>query len=498
MTAKDILKLLDPKNQNLPKITIDSDYKKYSRINLIAFEGKENELKKSFPCLKKVDFSAKPKEVKEMICDGKGLWIHPLGKEDEISAREARRLFGKIYLSSLAGNPEKIAIMCPMKWVRSAAIGIHVAALNAGIFKSKNDKKKVPEVVLVNYNFAKKSKEANDALSKGLIEAESKNMMRTLGAIPANILTTKMYAEVIKLIAKQWKLPCVQLSTNEVKKHMLLDAVSWGSKFPSQLLVITINPKKGKTKESTALIGKGLCFDAGGLQDKQSYMKYMKEDMSGSASVLGTINNIVKNKYELKETTHFLMPLAENMMGSGAMRPDDVITASDGQTVEIMNTDAEGRLILADTICYAKKNFKNVRRYMTIATLTGSCVIALGDIYTGAICNDEKFADEIKKSAKESGDLVSFAPWDLEYDDNNSPVADMGNLGEKDRDAGWIKAGLFLYKFVPKSDNPKKQAQFCHFDIAGTIDMKESGKAWRRKGLTSGVGVSLLSRLLTK
>jgi len=228
-------------------------------------------------------------------------------------------------------------------------------------------------------------------------------------------------------------------------------------------------------------------------------MKTMKEDMAGSSSVLGTILNIKKNNLKMKQTTHFLLPLAENMMGSRAMRADDVWTAGDGQTVEVIHTDAEGRLVMSDAICYAKNNFKNIDEVYTIATLTGSCVVALGEVYTGAVCNDEKLQKEIVKAGEESGDLVFPGPWDLEFDDNNSPVADVANLGEKDRDAGWLKAGFYLARFVPKNKKTGKHtAKFCHFDIAGTIDMKASGAPYRRKGFNSGVGVGYLSAILTK
>jgi leucyl aminopeptidase len=335
-------------------------------------------------------------------------------------------------------------------------------------------------------------------IAMGEVTAEGKNLMRILGALPPNILTTTKYAEVIKALAKQWKVNCKQVSQKDLAKYGLLNAVAAGSQHPAELLILTMNPKRGKTKDATALIGKGLCFDSGGLQDKQSYMKSMKYDMSGSASVLGTVLDIVKNKRDLKETTYFVLPLAESLMGSKAMRPDDIITAGDGQTVEVIHTDAEGRLVLADAICYMKSNHKNVRKYMTIATLTGSCVVALGEIYTGILCNDDELKTDVENAADESGEFVHAGPWDEEYDDNNSPVADVANLGEKDRDAGWLKGGFFIARFLPKKKDGDIDAKFCHFDIAGTIDMKGAGRSWRKKGFSSGVGVGLLSRLLTK
>lgn len=498
MTTKEILKLLDSKNQNLPSITVDSSFKKYDRVNILVFEGEEKETKNMFSCLKKEKIDGKKGELKEVICGKQSLWIHGVGKREKINNREIRRMFGKMYLGSLSGNPKQIAIMCPFDWAEFAALGICASALTPAMLKPKFKKEPVPEVVLIDKAFKAKALQAKKAIKKGQIAAEGKNIMRILGTIPPNILSTERYADVIKGLAKQWKVKCKHLTKKELAKYELINAVSKGSGHDSQMLIITIHPKKGKTKKSTVLVGKGLCYDSGGLQGKQSYMKSMKEDMAGSASVLGTIHAIVKNNLPLKETTHFIFTLAENMMGPDAMRADDVWKAGDGQTVEVIHTDAEGRLALADGICYAKKNFKDAHRYYTIATLTGSCVVALGEIYTGIVCNNEELTSDIYKSAKHSGDLVHASPWDMEYDDNNSPIADIANLGEKDRDAGWIKAGLFLYRFVPKAKKEKDQAEFCHFDIAGSIDMKGAGRSWRRKGFSSGVGVCLLSDLLTK
>ena len=228
----------------------------------------------------------------------------------------------------------------------------------------------------------------------------------------------------------------------------------------------------------------------------------MKEHMAGSASLLATILVMVKNKWPVKETTYFVMAIAENMMGQSAMRADDIYTAGDGQKVEVTHTDAEGRLVLADAICYVKKHFPEVRRYVTIATLTGSCMRALGDVYTGLVCNNRSFAKELELLGKEVGDYVYSSPWDLEYDDYFCPIADVPNMSDSP-DAGWIKGGLFMNRFIPclpagrpKTEEGEPKAEYAHLDIAGTIDMVEKGKPWRRKGFNSGVGVSLLAKLL--
>ena len=496
MTLKQILDVLDPKNQNLPNLLLQNNFKNLPVIYVPVIEDEEKKLKKVFPFLKK-NLSGKKDENLQITYNNQVYNFIGIGPKKEVNSRVMRRFYGSVYLSSLGKKVKMIGLACPLEWLKEAAIGVHVAALQSGLFKSKPKKEVIPDVVFVDKNFKLKTAPAKKALKLGQVLAEGKNLMRLLGTLPPNILTPPVYAELVLQLAKKWGVRCNRIPKQKLKKYDLLNAVSAGSKYNSELLVFTIHPKKGKSKKSTVVAGKGLCYDSGGLQDKQSHMKFMKEDMSGSASVLGTVLSIAKGNLEVKETTYFILGLAESMMGSRAMRADDIYTAGDGQTVEIVHTDAEGRLVLADSICYAKNNFKNIHRFYTIATLTGSCAIALGDVYTGMICNNEKLTDQIIRTGKGAGEYMFAGPWDMEYDDNNSPVADIANLGEN-REAGWIKAGLFLYRFVPKTKKEGGQAQFCHIDIAGSIDMKEKGKSWRRKGLSSGVGVGLMTGLLTR
>lgn len=497
MTIKQIIGFLEPKNQNLPFAEIRHDFKNIPIIFVPVTENNEKDLKKVFRFLKeKLDW--KKGEKKQVVYKDQVFNFIGMGPEKNVNSRSMRRFYGSAYLSASASKPKTIGFFCSLEFVKEAAIGVDVAALNPAMLKPKAKGEKVPGIFFIHPDFKKKKVQAGKAIKLGQVIAEGKNLMRILGTIPPNVLNPKLYADLIVQIAKKWKIKCVRVPKPKLKKYNLLNAVSSGSKYDSELLVLTLHPKKGKTKKATALIGKGLCYDSGGLQSKQNHMKFMKEDMAGSASVLGTVLAIKKGALPLKETTHFIIGLAENMMGSQAMRADDVYAAGDGQTVEIIHTDAEGRLVLADCICYVKSNFKNTNRYMTIATLTGSCVIALGEHYTGVICNDEKFADEVEKIGKEVGEYMHTGPWDMDYDDNNSPTADMANLGESDREAGWIKAGMFLHRFIPKSKKAKENKEFCHFDIAATIDMNEKGKPWRRKGFSSGIGVGVLSSLLTR
>jgi len=497
MTIKQIIGFLEPKNQNLPCTEIQHDYKNIPVMVIPVAEGDEKEIKKVFKFLKE-KISGRKGEKKEIIHNNQLFYFVGIGAEKDITSRNMRRFFGTYYLSVSADKPKTIGFYCPPEWVKEAALAVDVAVLNPEMFKPKFKKEKTSDVVLVHKDFKTKKAQAAKAMKLGQAIAEGKNVMRILGTIPPNILSPKMYADIVVQLAKKWKVKCTRVPQTKLKKYGLINAVSAGSKYNSELLILTIHPKKGKTKKATAMIGKGLCYDSGGLQGKQNHMKFMKEDMAGSASVLGTVRTITKAGLDVKQTTHFVIGLAESMMGSEAMRADDIYTAGDGQTVEIIHTDAEGRLVLGDCVCYMKNNFKNTDRFYTIATLTGSCIIALGEHYTGVVCNDDELSCEVMKLGKEVGEHTHVGPWDLDYDDNNSPNASMANLGENDREAGWIKAGLFIYRFVPKAKKEGEQAKFSHFDIAATIDMNEKGKAWRRKGFSSGIGVGLLSKLLTK
>lgn len=498
MTVQDILKLTDPKNQNLPKISPDSTFKNYEAVYIPVFEETVKNAEKVFPSLKKLKLKGEKKESHEVIENGQLFRVRGMGKKKDMNSRKIRRLFGALYLGAEKLKMKKIGFYCEeMNWLYFAGLGIHVAALSPDMFKPSHKKTPVPEIGLIHPLFKAKMSTAVKEITRGINSAEAKNLMRVLGAVPPNSLNTESYAKVIEELCKKWKVPCKNIPKKDLQKYELLNAVSLGSGYDSKLLVITI-PVAG-SKKSSVVVGKGLCYDSGGLQGKGNHMKDMKMDMCGSAGVLAAILDIKKNGLKLRQTTHFLLPLAENMMGNFAMRADDVWTAGDGQTVEVIHTDAEGRLVMADAICYAKNHFKDIDEVFTIATLTGSCVVALGQVYTGAVCSDDKLREAATKAGKECGDLVFPGPWDLEYDDNNSPVADVATLGEKDRDAGWVKAGLFLSRFVPKDKKTGElTAKFCHFDIAGSIDMDAAGASHRQKGYCSGVGVGLLSRLLTK
>src|SRR2546429_9071 len=237
----------------------------------------------------------------------------------------------------------------------------------------------------------------------------------------------------------------------------------------------------GKSRRPVVLVGKGITFDTGGISLKpSSEMDEMKFDMSGAASVLGTVRALAAMKAPVNVIG--VAPACENMPGGHASRPGDVVTTLSGQTVEILNTDAEGRLILCDALTYAER-FKP-EAVVDIATLTGACVVALGHVASGLFSNDQKLADEIREAADDAWDRVWQMPlWEDYQEQLRSNFADMANIGG--RPAGSVTAACFLARFTRKQ-------RWAHIDIAGT-----AWKSGREKGST-GRPVPLLVRFLLR
>jgi leucyl aminopeptidase len=253
-------------------------------------------------------------------------------------------------------------------------------------------------------------------------------------------------------------------------------AVTRASHEPPKLIVLRYNGA-AKTKKPLALVGKGITFDTGGISLKPAgEMDEMKFDMSGAGSVLGALRALAGMRAPVNVIG--VIPTCENMPGGAATRPGDVVTTLSGQTVEILNTDAEGRLILCDALSYAARF--NPDTIIDIATLTGACVIALGHVASGLFSNDEKLSEEIRGAADDAWDRVWPLPlWDDYQEQLRSNFADFANIGG--RPAGSITAASFLARFT-------KEMRWAHLDIAGT-----AWKSGRDKGST-GRPVPLLVR----
>jgi len=263
--------------------------------------------------------------------------------------------------------------------------------------------------------------------------------------------------------------------------------VSQGAIEPPKFIHLKYTPPSGSATKKVALVGKGLTFDSGGYNIKAgagSMIEKMKFDMGGAGAVLGAARSIAELAPADVEV-HFIVAACENMVSAEAMRPGDILTASNGKTIEVLNTDAEGRLTLADALVYADK-LGSVDVVVDIATLTGACIVALGPDYAAMYTDDEDLHERLGSAAKQGGELFWHMPLAAEYKEQlKSPIADLANLGAPGG-GGSITAALFLQEFV-KKESP--EAQWAHLDIAGPV--------WNdKKGGATGFGVRTLVGLV--
>jgi leucyl aminopeptidase len=320
------------------------------------------------------------------------------------------------------------------------------------------------------------------ALQQGSALAQGVTLAKDLGNLPSNICTPTYLAKQAQALAKQYKLPCQVLEKKDMEKLRMgaLLSVTKASHEPAKLIVLEYRGGAHKQKP-VALVGKGITFDTGGVSLKPAgEMDEMKYDMSGAGAVLGTIKAAAQMRLPVNVVG--VIPSCENMPGGHASKPGDIVTSMSGQTVEILNTDAEGRLILCDALTYAERFDPSV--VIDIATLTGACVVALGHAASGLYANDDGLADELLEAGQNAWDRAWHMPlWDDYQEQIKSPFADMANIGG--RPGGSVTAACFLSRFA-------KKFKWAHLDIAGT--------AWRSgkdKGST-GRPVPLLTTFLIR
>jgi leucyl aminopeptidase len=308
------------------------------------------------------------------------------------------------------------------------------------------------------------------------------NLAKDLGNLPGNVCTPSYLADEARRLAKRWKLGVQVLERKDMEKLGMgtLLSVARGSHQPPKFIVMR-HDGAGRKSKPVVLVGKGITFDTGGISIKPApEMDEMKFDMCGAASVFGTLRAVAEMKLPLNVIG--IVPATENMPGGSATKPGDIVTSMSGQTVEILNTDAEGRLILCDALTYAER-FEPAA-VVDIATLTGACVIALGHVASGLYASKDDLAEELLESGTDAWDRAWRMPlWDDYQEQLKSNFADMANIGG--RPAGSVTAACFLARFAGKYD-------WAHLDIAGTAWV--SGK---NKGAT-GRPVPLLTSFLMK
>ena len=299
---------------------------------------------------------------------------------------------------------------------------------------------------------------------------------------PAATLTPTALGNRAKALARRHGFRCTVMTPDRIKKLKMgaFLGVAQGSHQPARLIVL--EHRGGGQRKPLALVGKAITFDSGGISIKPAAgMDEMKTDMSGGAAVLGAVCAAAMLKLPINIVG--VIPATENLPGGGAYMPGDILKSMSGITIEVLNTDAEGRLILADALAYAAR--RKPAAIIDLATLTGACVIALGHVNTGLMGNDEGLIDKIKAAAKVTSEKVWQLPLDDEYGEQiKSDIADVKNIGG--REAGTITAAKFLEKFV-------KDIPWAHLDIAGTA-WGQKAKPYSPKGAT-GVGVRLLTQL---
>ncbi len=325
------------------------------------------------------------------------------------------------------------------------------------------------------------------ALEKARIVAEAANLTRDIAVEPPNLLTPLTLADRARKMAEANGLSCEILEQDRMRQLGMgaLLGVAQGSANPPALIVMQYRPEKGTKATSgahLALIGKGVTFDTGGISIKPSEgMEKMKYDMAGGAAVIGAMQAIAQLKPGIAVTG--IVPAVENMPGSRAQRPGDIVTSLSGKTIEILNTDAEGRLILADAITYAKQ--LGCTHLIDTATLTGAIVVALGYTSSGVFSNDDALREQWMAAAKQAGEKMWHMPLDDEYRDQLKTVyADIQNIGG--RWGGACSAAMFLKEFV--DDTP-----WVHIDVAGTAWLDDA-KPYLAKGPT-GIPIGTMVNL---
>ena len=325
-----------------------------------------------------------------------------------------------------------------------------------------------------------------EGIRRGVAMAEATVLVRDLCNHPSNVMTPTRIEREARAVAKE---PGVRIKVLEQKDMEKLGmgallGVARGSHEPPKFIILEYKGGNAKKAEQpVVLVGKTITFDTGGISLKPAEnMEHMKADMTGGAEVLAAMRATARLKLPLHLIS--ILPVAENMPGGRAMKPGDIVTTLSGKTVEVQNTDAEGRLILSDGLAYATRYKPAV--LIDIATLTGACVVALGQFAIGMFGNDDQAKDQMRKAGMRAGERVWEMPlWDEYFEQLRSDVADMRNIGG--RGGGMITAALFLSKFVG-------DCSWIHLDIAST-DWSERERAYLPKGPT-GIGTRLLIQFL--
>jgi leucyl aminopeptidase len=425
-------------------------------------------------------FNGKIGDEKILYLDDKEVYFIGYGKNDKCDESTLYHIMGSMG-RSFSSNDKNIK----KTWIeligdkeisiKNQIIGFILGIYNFIEYKSnKEDKKKSEEV----FYFYHKKKKMKDIIEKTINEGVMQNRVRDLINEPANELNSKKYIQYIKSNLNK-KIKCKILSENELKKKglNLILAVNAGSKNPCYLVILEYTSSKEYEKEKPiCLVGKGVMFDSGGLNIKLHDFSDMKEDMAGSAIMYNIINLLAMN--QIKGKYMAFLPIVENMVDATSTRPGDIIKSYSGKTVEIIDTDAEGRLILSDAINYTK-NY-NPKMIIDIATLTGGVSSILGNKGSVVVGTKNSSINKIKEIGKNIHENMWDLPmWEEYVDLTKSNVADIKNYSSDAR-ASTVMAAAFLYNFLPET---KEKIDWIHIDNA-SVDFLSGGTSTRCAGGT--------------
>jgi len=416
--------------------------------------------------------------------------IAGLGKRQDFNVDKIRGVAGEFCRTLRKLNSHRIATILHGTGIGSIEIEASAEAIAEGALLGlysftkykKTEYEDVKELLIV-VREKEKASILESAIGKGKLVAEATDLARDMVNEPANYMTPNQMAEAAKEIANKYDLEFKVFHREEMEAMGMgaLLGVAKGSSQPPKLITLSY---KGNERSEKALgfLGKGITFDSGGISIKPSEgMGEMKDDMAGAAAVIAAMGAIAQLKPNINVIA--IIPATENLPSGSALKPGDVLKAMNGKTIEVINTDAEGRLILADALSYAQK--LGLSPLIDLATLTGACRVALGTLYSGLFSNDQDLANKVLKAAERTGEKMWQMPMPEEYKEQiKSEIANVKNIGN--RYGGAITAALFLTEFV---DN----TPWVHIDIAGpAFSNKESG--YTVKGAT-GVGVRTLVEL---
>jgi leucyl aminopeptidase len=405
------------------------------------------------------------------------------GRAKTFSAFDLRRLAGAAVRTLKSKGLRNFAFVTPQNSTQAESVkavveGAFVGNFEADTYKSDRKDQRIDELTVVAAGDQNKLQQAMDAAR---IIGESQNFTRTLVNEPSNRMTPTMLAEQAKKMAQEVGLKCQVYGADKIKELKMgaFWSVAQGSDEPPALIILRYEPAGAPEKPVLGLVGKGITFDTGGISIKPADgMEKMKYDMAGGAAMLGAMRAIALLKPKLKVTA--IVCATENMPSGKAQKPGDVQIAMSGKSIEIINTDAEGRLVLADGLFYARQ--LGCTHLVDAATLTGAVVVALGYVNAGIFANDEQMYARFSKAEDKAGEKFWRMPLDEEYKEViRSGIADIVNSGG--RWGGAITAAMFLKEFA--EDTP-----WLHLDIAGTA-WTEEAKPWVAKG-PSGIAVRSL------